>query len=106
MGTGFSIFISSLSICIELIIIIYLFYHNRSKALSSGYSKCPVTFRERLKIEKLVQNIELGDMINISMINEQNMVGEIKKMNPSDNDSKNDSRKGVLYDLINSIFKD
>ena len=91
MGTGLSIFISTLSICIELFIIFYLYYHNRSDALSSGYSKCPITFTERLKIEKLVQNIEIGDMINISNINEQNMFGYNKESTPSINDSKNES---------------
>jgi hypothetical protein len=94
MGSGFSIFVSSTCILIEILILVYIYIHNRSDALSSGYSKCPVTFRERIKIDKLVQNIELGDIMNISIINEQNlfpptkMTSEVAQKSPrSDNDS-------------------
>lgn len=52
---------------------IYLYLSNRFRALRSGYSKCPLTQEQRAKLEMLAHSIEIGDAMNISDINQQNV---------------------------------
>ena len=93
VNSTFSLAISSFSIFIEAIILVYLYYHYRKIALEAGYSKCPLNFHERVNLEKLVQNIETGDLMNISVINEQNLFNGKQKEESFRKDSEKESSR-------------